>query len=116
MSVVSIADDRGRLADKPAQINGELWSMRGNHTREDLEAELGEMVKVDLVCRYTGCDGKRYLHLVKWDQHQKIDRPSRSRLPRCPHHQADPDYCGRHEGDCITPEIPPAAPMRSGRS
>jgi hypothetical protein len=30
--MATIADDRGRLADKPAQINGELWSMRGSHT------------------------------------------------------------------------------------
>lgn len=98
--MATIADDRGRLADKPAQINGELWSMRGGHTKEDLEAELCEMVNVDLICRYTGCDGKRYLHMVRWDQHQKIDRPSKSRLPRCPRHQADEDYCGKHEGDC----------------
>jgi hypothetical protein len=105
--MATIADDRGRLADKPAQINGELWSMRGNHTRDDLEAELAEMVKVDLVCRYTGCDGKRYLHLVRWDSHQKIDRPSKSRLPRCPHHQLEPDYCGRHEGTCPALETSP---------
>ncbi len=101
--MATFADDRGRLADKPAQINGDLWAMRSErepHAPDDLEAELGEMVKADLVCRYTGCDGKRYIHLVKWDLHQKIDRPSKSRLPRCPHHQADPDYCGRHEGDC----------------
>ncbi len=48
--MATIADDRGRLADKPAQINGELWSMRSErepHTRDDLEAELAEMVKVD---------------------------------------------------------------------
>lgn len=98
--MATIADDRGRLADKPAQINGELWSMRGSHTRDDLEAELAEMVGVDLVCRYVGCDGKRYLHLVKWDQHQKIDRPSKSRLPRCPVHRNEADYCGKHEGEC----------------
>ena len=105
--MATITDDRGRLADKPAQINGELWSMRGNHTKDDLESELGEMVAVDLVCRYVGCDGKRYLHLVKWDQHQKIDRPSRSRLPRCPRHQFDPDYCGRHADECPALETSP---------
>jgi hypothetical protein len=104
--MATIADDRGRLADKPAQINGELWSMRGSHTKDDLDAELDEMVKVDLVCRYTGCDGKRYLHLVRWDQHQKIDRPSKSRLPRCPHHRNALDSCGLHEGECISREMP----------
>jgi len=41
--MATIADDRGRLTDKPAQINGELWAMRSErepHTRHDLEAEL----------------------------------------------------------------------------
>lgn len=98
--MATIADDRGRLADKPAQINGELWSMRGNHTKDDLESELAEMVDVGLVCRYAGCDGKRYLHLVTWDRHQKIDRPSKSRLPRCPVHDSASDYCGLHAGPC----------------
>jgi len=117
--MATIADDRGRLADKPAQINGELWSMRSErepHTREDLEAELQEMLKADLICRYTGCDGKRYVHLVKWDTHQKIDRPSKSRLPRCPFHQVTPDYCGLHEGECILPEISPTSPEPSRES
>jgi hypothetical protein len=101
--MATIADDKGRLADKPAQINGELWSMRGSHGKDDLESELVEMVKVDLVCRYTGCDGKRYVHMVSWDKHQKIDRPSKSRLPRCPLHQSAADYCGLHEGACDFP-------------
>lgn len=103
--MATIADDLGRLADKPAQINGELWSMRGGHTRDDLEAELSELAapQPGLICRYTGCDGKRYIHLVSWDQHQKIDRPSKSRLPRCPVHLSEKDYCGRHEGPCPVP-------------
>ena len=63
--LTTIVDDRGRLADKPAQINGNLWSMRGDHTAADLDGELEQLVKADgLLCRYTGCDGKRYIHLV----------------------------------------------------
>jgi hypothetical protein len=104
--MATIADDRGRLPDKPAQINGSLWAMRGNHTKDDLEGELRELVAVGLVCRYMGCDGKRYLHMVSWDQHQKIDRPSKSRLPRCLRHPGPEglDYCGLHEGECILPD------------
>jgi hypothetical protein len=101
----TIADDRGRLVDKPAQINGDLWSMRGGHTPADLENELQELVKADeLVCRYTGCNGKRYLHLVTWDWHQKIDKPGKTRVPRCPHHPISvtgvAEVCGLHQGDC----------------
>lgn len=92
-------DDRGRITDKPAQINGLLWAMRGNHTTADTEAELKELESVGLMCRYQGCDGKPYLHLVTFDDHQKVDHPSRSRLPRCPKHGVA-DYCGKHQGDC----------------
>lgn len=88
--------------------------MRGGHAKEDLEAELKEMADVDLICRYTGCDGKKYLHLVSWEKHQKIDRPSKSRLPRCPEHRSAEDYCGRHEGECghreSSPSIPTSVP------
>ncbi len=112
----TIVDDRGRITDKPAQINGQLWSMRGGHDRETIEAEFGELEKVDLICRYAGCDGKRYLHLVTWDQHQKIDRPSKSRNPRCSVHQAEDDYCGRHDGDCPVREEVPDLPAPSRQS
>lgn len=115
--MATIADDLGRLADKPAQVNGELWSMRGGHSRQDLDGELQELAApdVDLVCRYTGCDGKKYLHLVTWDKHQKIDRPSKSRLPRCPVHLSEKDYCGLHEGPCPT-ESRGVSPVKSSTS
>lgn len=95
-------DDRGRIADKPAVINGAIWAVRAErelHTAKDLEAELDELVAEEAVCRYVGCDGKRYLHLVRWDDHQKVDRPGKSRLPRCSMHSRE-DYCGKHEGPC----------------
>lgn len=101
------ADDRGRINDKPAQLNGFLWAMRGNHSADDLEAELKELESEDMVCRYTGCDGRRYLHLVRWDDHQAINRPSPSRLPRCPVHlissNGTAEMCARHEGACPLP-------------
>lgn len=98
------ADDRGRLPDKAAVINGALWPMRPHHTVADLEAELVELAHAGLICRYTGCDGKRYLHLVTWDSHHKIERPSRSRNPMCWRHPVGSEgfveYCGKHKGDC----------------
>lgn len=99
-------DDRGRIADKPAVINGALWPLRPEHSAVELEGELQELECAGLVCRYVGCDGRRYLHLVTWDQHQRVDRPSKSRLAKCPEHGGE-DYCGKHEGDCPTREPSP---------
>ncbi|MGW8703324.1 hypothetical protein ACWGOK_41540, partial [Streptomyces eurythermus] len=61
--------------------------------------------------RYTGPDDKRYLHVVTWHQHQKINRPSKSRLPACPHH----DTVGRAARACLTEAAPlPHGTLREG--
>ena len=117
MGLTTQVDDRGRIADKPAVLNGALWAERAErhpHTASDLDKELEQLVDVGLVCRFIGCDGKRYLHLTTWDKHQKIDRPSRSRLPRCRLHGRE-DYCGLHDDDCDPPEpVPdPREPSRA---
>lgn len=106
-------DDRSRIIHKPVQINATLWAYRPEHTPDDLAQELEQLAGEGLVCIYVGCDGREYLHLPTWDEHQRIDRPSRSRLPLCPIHTTnlatgEDDYCGRHEGECK-----PATPRRN---
>ncbi|MFB6484252.1 hypothetical protein ACFCXF_03495 [Streptomyces virginiae] len=82
------ADDSGRFRDHPAIIAGRLWALRPEHTPAHVAHDLEQLAEVGLVCRYTGCDGKSWLHIVTWDRHQKINRASDSRLPRCPTHEA----------------------------
>ncbi|WP_405845755.1 hypothetical protein [Streptomyces sp. NBC_01518] len=80
------ADDQGRHRDHAAIIAGQLWVLRPDHTPSDVETDLAQLADAGLICRYTGPDDKRYLHVVTWHQHQKINRPSMSRLPDCPRH------------------------------
>ncbi|EMF01931.1 hypothetical protein J7W19_17335 [Streptomyces mobaraensis NBRC 13819 = DSM 40847] len=80
------ADDQGRHRDHAAIIAGQLWVLRPEHTPADVEKDLAQLADTGLICRYKGSDDKRYLHIVTWRQHQKINRPSASRLPACPHH------------------------------
>ncbi|MCX5583034.1 hypothetical protein [Streptomyces erythrochromogenes] len=82
------ADDSGRFLAHPAIIAGLVWPLRIEHTPAHVARDLDQLAAVGIVCRYTGCDDKDYLHVVKWEKHQKIDRPSASRMPRCPVHQA----------------------------
>ena len=82
------ADDQGRHRDHAAITAGQLWVLRPEHTPADVEKDLAQLADAGLICRYTGPDDKRYLHVVTWHQHQKINRPSKSRLPACPHHDA----------------------------
>ncbi|MEU6664058.1 hypothetical protein [Streptomyces sp. NPDC046821] len=93
------ADDHGRHRDNAAIIAGLLWPLRAEHTSVHVEDDLHQLANADLVCRYTGCDGRRYLHIVTWSDHQKIDKPSQSRLPSCPQHQAA-DRCAPCKGTC----------------
>ncbi|MFM9371880.1 hypothetical protein [Streptomyces sp. Da 82-17] len=81
-------DDRGRIRDQPAVIAGVLWSLRPEHGPMGVEDDLIQLAAEDLICRYTGDDGKAYLHVVTWSQHQRINRPSGVRTPGCPRHDA----------------------------
>ncbi|MFJ3905745.1 hypothetical protein [Streptomyces sp. NPDC090025] len=80
------ADDQGRFRDQAAVIAGQLWSLRREHGPEAVEDDLIQLDDAGLICRYEGEDGKRYLHIVTFAQHQKINRPSGVRTPPCPHH------------------------------
>ncbi|WP_405989903.1 hypothetical protein [Streptomyces sp. NBC_00986] len=80
------ADDQGRHRDHAAIIAGQLWVLRPDHTPSDVETDLAQLADAGLICRYKGPDDKRYLHVVTWHRHQKINRPSMSRLPGCPRH------------------------------
>ncbi|MEW1550206.1 hypothetical protein [Streptomyces tsukubensis] len=82
------ADDQGRHRDHAAIIAGQLWVLRPEHTPANVEEDLAQLADAGLICRYQGPDHKRYLHIVTWREHQKINRPSKSRLPSCPHHDA----------------------------
>ncbi|MFI1953142.1 hypothetical protein ACH437_15035 [Streptomyces xinghaiensis] len=93
------ADDQGRFRDNAAIINGLLWPLRAEHTAVHAAEDLQQLTDAGLICRYTGCDGRRYLHVATWGEHQKIDKPSQSRLPSCPiHHTAD--RCGACKAVC----------------
>ncbi|NBE51658.1 hypothetical protein [Streptomyces boluensis] len=93
------SDDHGRHRDNAAIIAGLLWPLRAEHTSVHVEDDLHQLATADLICRYTGCDGRRYLHIVTWSDHQKIDKASQSRLPACPQHQAA-DRCAPCKGAC----------------
>ncbi|MET9544187.1 hypothetical protein ABZY36_02575 [Streptomyces sp. NPDC006627] len=101
IGLLTQADDSGRHRDHPAIIAGRLWALRPEHTATHVAQDLEELAAAGLICRYTGCDGRGWLHIITWERHQKIDRPSASRLPRCPQHQA-----GHKCGGCAAAQCP----------
>ncbi|MFI6287622.1 hypothetical protein ACIBCM_23235 [Streptomyces sp. NPDC051018] len=110
IGLLTQADDEGRHRDHPAIIAGRIWALRPEHTPAHVARDLDELATAGLICRYTGCDGRTYLHIVTWERHQKINRPSASRLPRCPGH-AGHRACGRcAERVCPTAAASPTGP------
>ncbi|TXL83945.1 hypothetical protein [Streptomyces sp. IB2014 016-6] len=100
--LLTLADDTGRFRDHPAIIAGRLWALRAEHTPAHVARDLEELAAAGVICRYTGCDGRSYLHIVTWQRHQKIDRPSASRVPRCTGHQAEQKCGSCADGPCPT--------------
>ncbi|QMU67287.1 hypothetical protein [Streptacidiphilus sp. P02-A3a] len=105
------SDDHGRHRDNAAIIAGLLWPLRAEHTSVHVEDDLQQLADAGLICRYTGCDGRRYLHIVTWSEHQKIDKPSQSRLPACTRHRA-PERCAPCKGTCTQPGEESPTPIR----
>ncbi|MGA4840522.1 hypothetical protein [Streptomyces sp. G45] len=103
------ADDHGRFRDQAAVIAGALWALRPEHGPLAVEDDLTQLAGAGLICRYEGDDGKNYLHIVTWAKHQKINRPSGSRCPACPHHEGGRPAlpAGSHHGELTEPSVSP---------
>jgi hypothetical protein len=78
----TIADDDGRLRAAPQFLAGQLYPY-DEDARGLLGGWLDELEREACIHRYEH-DGTRYLEIMKWRDHQKIDKPARSRLPAPP--------------------------------
>lgn len=76
-------DDEGRGRADARLIKAALFPIDDKTTLGDVQGALDELEQIGAICRYR-LDGKTYLHVPKWEQHQKINRPSESKLPDCP--------------------------------
>jgi hypothetical protein len=73
------ADDAGRCVDDPRLIKAALWPL-DDRTAADIEIDLKALTESSLITRYT-LNRKRYLAVTNWDEHQRINRPTESKLP-----------------------------------
>ena len=88
-------DDHGRGTDNLSLIKAECFPLDADVTERKLERWVSLMAeKPDdpedeaALCRYE-TKGRRYLHAVKWTQHQKVYHPQPSRIPPCPVHEPE---------------------------
>ncbi|GAA2266924.1 hypothetical protein GCM10010430_60070 [Kitasatospora cystarginea] len=92
--MLNYVDDRGRVIDDAGILRGLIWKRKKSwdgsvHTTERVEEDLRQLADVGLVCRYVNPadEGEELLHVVNFNKHQRIDKPSVSRLVPCPLHQ-----------------------------
>jgi hypothetical protein len=73
-------DDEGRGKDNARIIKGDLWPLEDDVTHKDVEKDLGELSKAGRILRYE-IDREKYLLILKWTDHQRIAKPTASKLP-----------------------------------
>lgn len=98
-------DDKGRGLDVPKGIAGDLFPLDDDVTPKKMDTWLTMMTRgfngrPGPVCRYEVA-GRRYLHTVNVQEHQRPNRPTPSVLPPCPLHEP-PD------GDSLSGSLSPS--------
>lgn len=89
-------DDKGRGIDEARLIIAECFPWDRDVTEKKMAGWLDLMAAKPkrkpedepALCRYEVA-GVRYLHAPKFDAHQRINRPTKSKVPPCPSHEPD---------------------------
>jgi len=72
-------DDAGRCVDDARLIKAAVWPL-DDRTAAEVEVDLKALSESSLITRYT-VNQKRYLAVTNWAEHQRINRPTPSKLP-----------------------------------
>lgn len=106
-------DDEGRCKDSARLIKGQLWPLEDDVTAADVESDLKELEGNGQIIRYE-VDGDKFIQIRKWLKHQRISRPTPSRLPTphgtltedsvSPHANSEDDERGVHESSAVEGE------------
>lgn len=72
-------DDAGRAKDNARLVKADIWPL-DNVTLRDIEEDLETLAAHGRIVRYE-VDGRRYLEIANWSDHQAIQKPTPSKLP-----------------------------------
>lgn len=71
----SLCDDLGITLDTPKKIAGDLYPYE-DITGKEIDAQLDELYEYGLIVRVSE-NNKDFIIITSWDEHQKVDRPSK---------------------------------------
>ncbi len=91
-------DDKGRGVDDARLVKAAVWPLDDTYTTKKVEADLVKLEKAGKIGRYIH-DGQRYLAVVKWRTHQRIDKPQPSTLPPAPWEKESANAPGKGQED-----------------
>ncbi len=81
VSLFAMVDDEGLTAATPAMLHGQVfWARPRPGGAAEVASMLEELRGAELVRLYS-VRGSRYLQIVNWKKHQKIDKPSKPKFP-----------------------------------
>lgn len=73
-------DDFGRINAHPRRLKSIIFPMRDDITISDIDESLYQMADQGLIILYK-IDNETFLQMTKFDQHQRIDKRTASKLP-----------------------------------
>lgn len=76
----TLADDSGRLRGHSRMLASLLFPYDDDSPKL-IDGWLSELVNEKCINLYTTSDGSHYVAVLNWERHQKIDKPSESKLP-----------------------------------
>lgn len=75
----TLADDSGRLRGNSRMLASLLYPY-DDDARKHIDSWLNELSKEGCIVKYES-DGDQYIELSQWSKHQKIDKPTASKIP-----------------------------------
>lgn len=76
LGLISMADDAGRVVDNVKSIDGFIFPLSNDTSRESLDT----LARLSRVLRYRTKSGQQLIQVLNW-HHQKVDKPSKYVLP-----------------------------------
>lgn len=88
IGLISLADDDGRGKANPAFIKSTLFPYDEKRRVADIKSALSEIARC-MSTQFYSVDGNDYYFLKNWTKWQKIDKPTKSKLPPPPNSATD---------------------------
>lgn len=82
--LITQMDDHGRLAGTSRSLARLLYPFDTDVEEAKFDGWCAELQRQNCIIRYSDAEGHEYIASVKWAIHQKVDRPSNSKIPPPP--------------------------------